>query len=242
MGGSFPRQEDRAQSQMSQQDQKKAAAAAAAARVEDGMTVGLGTASTSELFVQALAARRLKLTCVATSEATANLARSLDMHVVDLDDIDEIDLTVDGADEIGPKLALIKGAGGALFREKMVWEASRRCIAIADASKPVARLGRAPLPVEVAPFGHARTAARIAAATRGLGITAPPVLRMRGDAPLMTDNRNLIYDLACGVIPDPAALAAALKAITGVVEHGLFLGLAAEALIGTDAGVETLRP
>jgi ribose 5-phosphate isomerase A len=227
---------------MSALNQKRAAAAAAAARVEDGMTVGLGTASTSALFVQALAARRLTLTCVATSEATANLARSLDMHVVDLDDVDQIDLTVDGADEIGPGLALIKGAGGALFREKLVWQSSRRCIAIADASKPVARLGRAPVPVEVALFGHRGAARRVSAALAQLGIDATPILRITDQTPVRTDGGNLIYDISCGVIADPAALAAALKAITGVVDHGLFLGLATEALIGTDAGVETLRP
>ena len=109
---------------MTQLEQKRAAAAAAADLVQDGMTVGLGTASTAEAFVQALAARRLSLTCVATSEATASLARSLDMHVVDLDEVGAIDLTIDGADEIGPGLALIKGGGAALLREKLVWEAS----------------------------------------------------------------------------------------------------------------------
>ena len=226
---------------MNIEDQKRAAAAAAAARVEDGMTVGLGTASTSELFVKALAARRLTLTCVATSDATANLARSLDMRVVELDEVEEIDLTVDGADEIGPGLALIKGAGAALFREKLVWEASRRCIAIADASKPVARLGRRPLPVEVAAFGHLSTTARISAALADHGIGATPTLRIKDAAPLRTDSGNLIYDIACGVIADPPGLGAALKAITGVIEHGLFIGLAAEALIGTDDGVQTLH-
>ena len=227
---------------MSVEDQKRAAGKAAAALVEDGMTVGLGTGSTAAFFVEALAARRLKLKCVATSEATASLAKSLDMTVVDLDDAGVIDLTVDGADEIGPGLCLIKGAGAALLREKLVWEASRRCITIAEEAKRQGPFGRGPLPVEVVAFGHAGTAARLAAATAKLGMTVTPVLRVTADAPVKTDNGNLIYDLTCGAIPDPHALAASLKAITGVVEHGLFLGLATEALIGTDAGVETLHP
>jgi ribose 5-phosphate isomerase A len=210
--------------------------------VRDGMTVGLGTGTTAAFFVEALAARRLSLKCVATSEATASLAKSLDMAVIDLDDAGEIDLTIDGADDIGPGLTLIKGAGAALLREKLVWEASRRCIVIADDAKRQGRFGRSPLPVEVVAFGHASTATRIGVATAGLNVAATPVLRMKADAPVRTDNGNLIYDLACGVITDPAGLAAALKAITGVVEHGLFLGLASEALIGTDAGVETLLP
>ena len=228
---------------MSAEDQKRAVGIAAAALVQDGMTVGLGTGSTAAAFVQALAARRLNLKCVATSEATASLAISLDMKVIDLDDAGEIDLTVDGADEIGPGLALIKGAGAALLREKLVWEASRRCVAIADAGKLGGVFGgRYPLPVEVVAFGHASVATRIAAVTAEQGFSAAPVLRLKDGALLRTDSGNVIYDLACGAIPDPKSLATALKAVTGVVEHGLFLGLAAEALIGTDQGIKTLHP
>ena len=120
---------------MSADEQKKAVGLAAAALIEDGMTVGLGTGTTAVFFVQALAARMLKLTCVSTSEATAALARSLGMRVIDIDDAGLIDLTIDGADEIGPGLDVIKGGGAALLREKLVWEQSRRRIAIADASK-----------------------------------------------------------------------------------------------------------
>ncbi len=228
---------------MSAEDQKRAVGITAAALVQDGMTVGLGTGSTAAAFVQALAARRLNLKCVATSEATASLAISLDMKVIDLDDAGEIDLTVDGADEIGPGLALIKGAGAALLREKLVWEASRRCVAIADASKLGGVFGGLyPVPVEVVAFGHASVATRIAAVTAEQGFSAAPVLRLKDGALLRTDSGNVIYDLACGAIPDPKSLATALKAVTGVVEHGLFLGLAAEALIGTDQGIETLHP
>jgi ribose 5-phosphate isomerase A len=227
---------------MSPEDQKRAAGTAAAGLVLDGMTVGLGTGSTAVFFVEALAARKLTLTCVATSEATGALATKLGLTVIDLDAAGVIDLTIDGADEIGPGLALIKGAGAALLREKLVWVASRRCIAIADASKVRGPFGSFLLPVEVVAFGHAGTARRIAAAIADHGVTAAPVLRLKDGAPLKTDNGNVIYDLSCGTISDPEALAAALKAVTGVVEHGLFLGLAAEALIATDQGVQTLHP
>jgi ribose 5-phosphate isomerase A len=219
--------------------QKQIAGEAAALLVESGMTVGLGTGSTAVFFVKALAARELTgLKCVATSAATAELAKSLGLKVIDLDKAGSIDITVDGADEIGPDLALIKGGGAALLREKLVWEASLRCVVIADAAKSVKLLGRFALPIEVVPFGHTTTAGRISDALAWCEIAAEPKLRMKGDQPLKTDNGNFIYDAACKKIPDPALLAEALKSLTGVVEHGLFLGLADEALIGTDAGVE----
>ena len=228
---------------MSDQDsQKRAAGQAAAALAEDGMVVGLGTGSTAVWFVKALAARRLDLTCVATSEATADLAQSLGLTVAQLGETREIDLTVDGADEIGPGLSLIKGAGGALLREKLVWEASRRCVVIADAGKPVPVLGRFPLPIEVVAFGHKITALRICDALAECDIGAAPRLRMKDGEPVRTDGGNLIYDAACGRIEEPAALAAALKSVTGVVDHGLFLDLAEQALIGTANGVTTLEP
>ena len=227
---------------MTPDQQKREAGEAAAELVEAGMIVGLGTGTTAAWFVRALAARAIAVRGVATSEATAALARSLGIDLIDLDGAGEIDLTVDGADEIGPRLALVKGAGAALLREKLVWTASRRCIVIADDSKPSKILGKSPLPVEVVEFGHATTAARIGAALRANGLAAPPILRLRDGAPLRTDSGNLIYDIACGRIEAPADLASALKAITGVVEHGLFLNLAERALIGTDAGVITLYP
>ena len=228
---------------MSADVQKRAAGEAAAALVEDGMTVGLGTGSTAAWFVKALAARGLAaIRGVPTSDATADLARSLGIPLLDLDAAASIDLTIDGADEIGPGLALIKGGGAALLREKLVWEASKRCVVIADAAKHGAGFGAFALPVEVVAFGHGTTAARIDAALGALGLAAKAVLRVKDGAPARTDNGNLIYDLPCGAIPDPAALANALKRITGVVEHGLFLNLAERALIGTDDGVITLYP
>jgi ribose 5-phosphate isomerase A len=220
--------------------QKKAAGEAAAALVEAGMTVGLGTGSTAAWFVKALGARALTgVKCVSTSKATADLAQSVGLKVIDLDKAGSLDITVDGADEIGPELALIKGGGAALLREKLVWEASLRCVVIADAAKCVTLLGKFALPIEVVPFGHTTTAGRIADALAWCDIGAEPRLRMAKDGSVLkTDNGNYIYDAACKKIPDPALLAEALKSLTGVVEHGLFLGLADEALIGTDAGVE----
>ncbi|ONG58853.1 ribose 5-phosphate isomerase A [Pseudoroseomonas deserti] len=220
--------------------QKRAAGEAAAELIQDGTVVGLGTGSTAVHFVQALARRRLDLTCVATSRATAELATRLGLRLAALDDVGRIDVTVDGADEIGPELALIKGGGGALLREKLVWQASARCIVIADAGKRVGCLGRFPLPIEVTPFGHRHTAARIAGVLEAAHL--PTALRLRGDAnkPFVTDNGNLIYDAALERIAAPAPLARALKAEAGVVEHGLFIGLAATALISTEAGIERL--
>jgi ribose 5-phosphate isomerase A len=223
---------------VSAEDQKRIAGEAAAALVQPGMVVGLGTGSTAAHFVTALAARKLDIHGVPTSEATAQLAREGGIKLLTLEEARQIDLTVDGADEIGQGLVLIKGGGGALLREKLVWEASRKCVVIADAAKKVVRLGKFPLPIEVVAFGHATTQARICDALADCEINTAPRLRMKDGAPVRTDNGNLIYDAACGDIPDPNMLADALKLITGVVEHGLFLGLADEALIGTDAGVE----
>ena len=230
---------------MSADDHKRAVGQAAAALVEDGMTVGLGTGSTAVHMVRALGQRarleKLKLLCVATSEVTARLAAEQGLDLIELDEAGGIDLTLDGADEIGPGLALIKGGGAALLREKLVWRASRRCVAIADASKLVERLGRFPLPVEVVAFGHLTTAIQVAAAARGVGVDAPPKLRTGPQGVVRTDGGNVIYDLACGVIPDPVALADALKRVTGVVDHGLFLGLTEHALVASSEGVRRLE-
>ncbi len=222
--------------------QKRAVGEAAAALVEDGMVVGLGTGSTAAWFVKALGARGLNITCVATSQATADLAASLGMKIGELGETRPIDLTIDGADEIGPGLSLIKGGGAAMLREKLVWEASRRCIVIADAAKSVQTLGKFPLPIEVVAFGHKTTSLRICDALSECDIGAAPRLRMKEGVPVRTDGGNLIYDAACGRIEEPAALAFALKSVTGVVEHGLFLDLADQALIGTAEGVKSLDP
>ena len=192
--------------------QKQRAGEAAALRVEAGMVVGLGTGSTAAWFVKALAARGLSgLRCVPTSEKTADLARELGLTLSTLEDTPRIDLTVDGADEIGPGLALSKGGGAALLREKLVWEASDRCICIAD----------------VLLDHDIQMPARVRQADRGV---------------VRTDGGNVIYDAKCVAIHDPARLADDLKLITGVVEHGLFLDLADEAIIGQDDGVSVLMP
>jgi ribose 5-phosphate isomerase A len=226
---------------MTADQQKKAVGEAAAALIPDGSVVGLGTGSTARWFVDALAGRRLDIACVPTSRQTAEQAEGLGLRLVELDAVPRIDVTVDGADEIGPGLALIKGAGGALLREKLVWTLSRRCIVIADASKQVTQLGTVfALPIEVVPFGHGTTAARIRAVLEACGVGSGLTLRMTGDAPYRTDNGNLIYDAQCGAIADPGLLGARLKAATGVVEHGLFVGLATEGLVAADGGVRTL--
>jgi ribose 5-phosphate isomerase A len=227
---------------MNADDQKKAAGTAAALLVEDGMKVGLGTGSTAAWFVKALAARGLDVVGVPTSEATAELARSLGLRLTELGAARELDLTVDGADEIGPGLSLIKGGGAALLREKLVWEASRRCVVIADAAKQVKVLGQFPLPIEVVAFGHETTALRICDVMADLDIGVAPRLRVKDGQAVRTDGGNLIYDAACGRIEEPAALAAALKGLTGVVDHGLFLDLADQALIGAAEGVVLLEP
>ena len=228
---------------MSADDLKRAVGETAADLVQSGMIVGLGTGTTAVWLVRALAERRLDIRCVATSTATATLASDLGLLLADLDDVPEIDLTIDGADEIGPDLALIKGAGAAMLREKLVWEASRRCVCIADSSKVVQTLGGIfPVPIEVIPFGHTTTLRRIAGGLADCGILTAPRLRQKDGAVVITDSGNLIYDAHCGAILDPVSVEAALKSITGVVEHGLFLGLTKEALIATRLGVERLGP
>lgn len=220
--------------------QKRAAGEAAAQLVKPGMTIGLGTGSTAAWFVKALAARGLDIRGVSTSQATEDLALSLGIPMISLNEAGTLDLTVDGADEIGPGLSLIKGGGAALLREKLVWEASRRCVVIADHAKVVPTLGAFSLPIEVIAFGHLTTARRIVDALVDCDITVTPRLREKDGKSVLTDGGNLIYDAPCGVIGDPSALADALKSITGVVDHGLFLDLADEALVAGPDGVQRL--
>jgi len=222
--------------------QKRAAGEAAAALVQSGMVVGLGTGSTAAWFVKALAERKLDIVGVPTSQVTADLAASLGVRIGELGETRGIDLTVDGADEIGPGLSLIKGGGAALLREKLVWEASRSCVVIADAAKIVETLGKFPLPIEIVAFGHKTTANRICDALSECDLDIVPILRRKDGEPVRTDGGNLIYDVHCGRIEEPAALAAALKSVTGVVDHGLFLDLADRALVGTPDGVVDLEP
>jgi ribose 5-phosphate isomerase A len=225
-------------------DEKRAAAEAALEYVKPGMRLGLGTGSTAEHFVRALAPRvkaGLKLTTVATSERTAALAHELGITVSDLGTVRRLDLTVDGADEIGPGLTLIKGGGGALLREKIVAFASDRMIVIADAAKVVDPLGHFPLPVEIARFAWQVTMERIAEAAVRSGCTQN-LMRLRGGEahPFLTDGGNYIADCSAESIPDPERLARALEAIPGVVGHGLFISLASLALIGTRSNGVTL--
>ena len=189
---------------MSADNQKRLAGEAAALRAEAGMVVGLGTGSTAAWFVKALAARNLTgLRCVPTSEATAELARELGLTLSTLEDTPRIDLTVDGADEVGPGLALIKGGGAALLREKLVWEASARCIVIADKAKVVPVLGTFALPIEVVTFGHKTTANRIADVLADHDIAMPARVRSAERGLVRTDGGNLIYDAKCAAIhPD----------------------------------------
>ncbi|HEY5238945.1 MAG TPA: ribose-5-phosphate isomerase RpiA [Rhizomicrobium sp.] len=224
---------------------KRAAAARALDFVEDGMKLGLGTGSTAEAFLDVLAPRirgGLKIVGTATSERTAVKARALGIPLADLDMQAPLDLTIDGADEADRAFNLIKGGGGALLREKIVAASSKRMIVIADESKLVRKLGKFPLPVEVTNFGHAATAARIAkVAKKFRGQDVAVTLRMSGEAPFATDSGNVIYDCAFGAIDDPAKLARALSVIPGVVEHGLFVGLASALVIASPEKVRVIE-
>ena len=220
---------------------KLAAARAAVALVRDGMRLGLGTGSTASIMVEVLADRvrseGLTLRCAATSQATADLARSLGLAVESLDAIGWLDMTIDGADEVDPHLALIKGGGAAHLREKIVATASDVMVVIADPGKVVEDLGAFKLPVEVIGFGWQTTQLLVRRALDRLGYPEAPVARrMRGAAPVLTDEGNFILDLALDRITDAPALAHALAAIPGVVEHGLFLGICDLAIIGRPDG------
>jgi ribose 5-phosphate isomerase A len=224
-------------------DQKRRAALAALAHVEDGMKLGLGSGSTAAHFIRALGERvaaGLDVVGVPTSEGTAVLAEAVGIRLTTLDAEPELDLTVDGADELDGHLRLIKGGGGALLREKIVASCSRRMIVIAEEAKEVAMLGKFALPVEVVPFGATATAARIAAIAQDHGCQGGVRQRHRDGAAFVSDGGYWIYDCAFGAIPDPEGLGAALLAIPGVVEHGLFIGLASMAILGTDDGTRVI--
>lgn len=220
------------------------AARVALGHVTDGMQLGIGTGSTAEEFVRLLAekvAAGLTIIGVPTSERTAKLCDELGITLSTLEETPELDLTIDGADEIDPELSLIKGGGGALLREKIVAAASTRMIVIADRSKLVDTLGAFPLPIEVNKFGLASTAIAIEKAAAGLGLSGAVKLRMANAAPFVTDGGHLILDASFGRIPDTRALSQALHAIPGVVEHGLFLGMATAAIVAGADGIETLH-
>jgi len=222
-------------------DAKRMAARAALEQIPESCVVGLGSGSTSRLFVEELGARvraGMRVTGVPTSESTRELAASLGIPLLGDEGPWSIDVNVDGADEVSERLDLIKGGGAAHTREKIVNFASRRNVVIVDSSKLSTRLGEKwPVPIEVIPFAHGSTRSHLEKLGR-------PVLRARGDgSPVRTDAGNLIYDLATGPIDDPGALDRALHAIPGVVETGLFVGRADVVLVADSAGVRRLvRP
>ena len=237
---------------MTQDEAKRLVAKRAVEFVTDGMVVGLGTGTTATLFIRELAARvqsgGLKIRCVASSDASHDLAASLGMSVATLTELPELDVYIDGADEIaripGLGFGLIKGGGGALLREKIVASAAKSFIVVADSTKMVEVLGKFPLPVEVVKMALPLVEPRLAA----LGLN--PTLRQAKNSgapsaiagPYVTDEGNYILDCACGRIDDPQRTAAAIRAIIGVVEHGLFLGMATLALVAGEDGVAEYRP
>jgi ribose 5-phosphate isomerase A len=226
---------------MTQDEAKVLVAKRAVEFVEDGMAVGLGTGTTSVKFIHELGARvkkdGLHIRCVASSNASAALGQSLGLEVLDLADLPELDVYIDGADEVGPGLALIKGGGGALLREKIVASAAKKFIVVVDSTKIVDVLGHFPLPVEVIKMALPLVEKKLT----DLGLQ--PKMRHHLDgSDYITDEQNFILDCAAGQIPDPAATAAAIRNIVGVVEHGLFLNMAAVALIAGDNGVTERYP
>jgi ribose 5-phosphate isomerase A len=224
---------------------KQQAAERALLLVEDGMTLGLGTGSTAARFVDLVGGRvkaGMKLTCVPTSEATRAQAERLGIRLATLDEVPFLDLTVDGADELDGELRLIKGGGGALLREKIVAAASARMVVIADISKRVDTLGAFPLPVEAVRFGLAATRNMMEVLAADAGCRGKITLRAgKDDQPFLTDSGNVILDCAFGRIDNPEALDEALKLIPGVVENGLFLGIADAAIVAGPDGVAMIE-
>ena len=222
---------------MAHETLKRAAAARAIEEIEDGMVVGLGSGSTAEIAVELLAARRLRIVGVPTSERTAQLARNLGLALATLDEHPQLDLVIDGADQVERgTLNLVKGLGGALLREKIVASAARRMIVIVDDSKLVDRLGgHTPLPVEIVAYGWRSTVSRL----ERIGLH--PILRGGTEHPLVTDGGNHIADCAIDVIDDPTQLEVKLSSLVGVIESGLFIGLASRVIVAGARGVEVIE-
>ena len=229
---------------MSDDEQKIAAAERALQYIESGMKLGLGTGTTAAKFVDLLGPKvqaGLELTCVATSEATQARAKALGIRMSTLDETPFLDLTIDGADQLDGELHLIKGGGGALLREKIVATSSDRMIVIADASKRVETLGFHPLPVEVVRFGLTATRNMVIALASDAGCEGEITLRQGADGkPFVTDSGNYILDCAFGRIEEPEDLDDALKMVPGVVENGLFLGIADLAIVAGPDGITLL--
>ena len=224
---------------------KRAAAARAIEFVRPGMRLGLGTGSTAQAFIELLGERvrgGLKIVTVPTSEVTREQAARLGIPLTTLDDTPELDLTIDGADEIAPDLTLIKGGGGALLREKIVASASADMLVIADESKWVPVLGRFPLPIEILPFGATATRRAVEAAAAAAGCPGPASLRPgAGGHAFVTDGGHWLLDAQLWRIADPQDLARRLSAIPGVMEHGLFIGLAGTAILAGPDGVRLVE-
>jgi ribose 5-phosphate isomerase A len=225
--------------------QKRAAAARALDFVRAGMRLGLGTGSTAKHFVELLGERvraGLAVVAVPTSETTRAQAARAGIALTTLDETPALDLTVDGADEIAPDLTLIKGGGGALLREKIVAKASAAMVVIADESKWVTMLGRFPLPVEIVPFGATATRRAVEAVASRLGCPGPADIRKGADGhAFVTDGGHWLLDARLQRIADPAALAQGLSAVPGVVDHGLFIGLAQTAILAGPDGVRLVE-
>jgi len=225
--------------------QKRAAAERALEFVRPGMRLGLGTGSTAAHFVNLLGERvrnGLKIVAVPTSEATRAQAERLGIALTTLDETPQLDLTVDGADEIAPDLILIKGGGGALLREKIVASASARMVVIADQSKWVAVLGRFALPIEIVPFGATVTQRAVETVAAAAGCPGPALLRKAASGhPFVTDGGHWLLDAQLQRIGDPQGLAARLAAVPGVVEHGLFIGLAWAVIVAGPTGARLVE-
>ena len=225
---------------MANEEEKEAAGRAAARLVRDGDIVGLGTGSTAYFAVAALGERvksGLKIIGIPTSVRTADVARAVGIPLTTLGEHPEIDITIDGADEVDPKLNLIKGGGGALTREKVIATASKKMVVVADSGKLVPVLGKFPLPVEVIAF------ARTVVEKKIVSLGGSPKLRVKADgSPFVTDNGNQILDCGFGKIADPPALARELSGTPGLVEHGLFIGLAKLVIVGRGDSVDEMRP
>jgi ribose 5-phosphate isomerase A len=229
---------------MTQDEAKLLVAKRAVEFVSDGMAVGLGTGTTATLFIRELGEKvkqGLKIRCVASSDASHDLGVQLGMDVVTLEELPELDVYIDGADEVsgaaGAGLDLIKGGGGALLREKIVASAAKKFIVVVDSTKVVKHLGKFPLPVEVIKMALPLVGPKLEA----LGLNPKQRQAKNGSGPYLTDEGNYILDCACGEIEDPEVLAAEIRGMVGVVEHGLFLGMASLALVAGDGGVVEMQ-
>ena len=212
--------------------------------VEDGMKLGLGTGSTADEFTKILSdnvKNGLDVMCVPTSENTKDLAESLNIPLASLENLNFLDLTVDGADEVDDDLSLLKGGGGALLREKIIAFNSKKMIVIADDTKKVSKLGEFRLPIELIKFEHKITINRVLEKLENIGYPGTAELRVINGNPFTTDSENLIYDLSIGLIEEPAIIDNLLNSIPGVVENGLFVDMANIVIIGEQNGVKIIE-